>query len=38
MDKIKSIDRNNCVYIGDEVVHVSDVYKDAFNEYLKKKS
>ncbi len=38
LDKIKSIDRNNCVYIGDEVVHVSDVYKDAFNEYLKKKS
>lgn len=34
LDKIRSIDRNLCLYIGDEIIRVTDMYKDAFNEYL----
>lgn len=33
--KIKSIDRNNTIQIGDEFIHVSEGYLDAFNAYLK---
>lgn len=36
LDKIRSIDRNNCIYIGNEVIHVSDGYIDNFNNYIKK--
>ena len=35
LDKIRSVDRNNCVYIGKEIIHVTDAYKEAFNDYLK---
>lgn len=35
LEKIRSIDRNNCIYIGKEIIHVTDAYKDAFNAYLK---
>lgn len=35
LDKIRSVDRNNCVYIGKEIIHVTDAYKEAFNTYLK---
>ena len=38
LDKISSIDRNNCIYICNEVIRVSDAYRDAFSEYLKSKS
>jgi len=34
LDKIRSIDRNSCIYIGKEVIHVSDAYRDIFNTYL----
>ncbi len=36
-DKIKSIDKNNCVYIGNEIIHVTDAYLEKFNEYLNSK-
>ena len=36
LDKIRSVDRNNCVYIGKEIIHVTDAYKEAFNAYLLK--
>ena len=35
LDKIRSVDRNNCVYIGKEIIQVTDAYKEAFNAYLK---
>lgn len=34
LDKIRSIDRNSCIYIGKEVIHVSDAYRETFNTYL----
>lgn len=35
LDKIRTIDRNNCLYIGKEIIHVTDAYKDTFTAYLK---
>ena len=36
LNKIRSVDRNNCIYIGDEVIRVTDAYKELFDRYLKK--
>lgn len=35
LEKIRSIDRNNCLYVGKEVIRVTDAYKEAFSAYLK---
>lgn len=37
LDKIRSVDRNNCIYIANEVIHVTDAYKEEFLKYLKTK-
>ena len=37
LDKIKSVDRNNCIYIANETIHVTDAYKEEFLNYLKTK-
>lgn len=37
LDKIRKIDRNDCIYIGDEIIHVTDAFKDAFNHFLQSK-
>lgn len=37
LDKIKSVDRNNCIYLSNEVIHVTDTYKEAFIAYLETK-
>ena len=34
LGKIRAIDRNNCVYIGDEVIRVTDAYREAFAAFL----
>lgn len=33
LDKIKTVDRNLCVYIGDEIIRVTDAYREAFELY-----
>ena len=33
-DKIRKIDRNDCVYIGKEIIHVPDGYLPAFRAFL----
>ena len=33
-DKIRKIDRNDCVYIGKEIIHVPDGYQQAFQNFL----
>lgn len=35
--KIRSVDRNDCIYIGDEVIHVTEAYREPFNQYLRSK-
>lgn len=32
--KISSIDKNKCIYIGDEVVRVTDAYLSKFDQYI----
>ena len=33
LDKIRTVDRNLCVYIGDEIIRVTEAYRDAFERY-----
>jgi DNA-binding LytR/AlgR family response regulator len=33
LDKIRTVDRNLCVYVGNEVVRVTDAYREAFEHY-----
>ncbi len=34
LNKIRSVDKNNCIYIGDEVVRVTDVYSEQFKKFI----
>ena len=34
LDKIRTVDRNLCVYIADEVIRVTDAYREAFEGYV----
>ena len=34
LEKIRKVDRNDCIYIGDEIIHVTDAFKDSFNQFL----
>ena len=33
LDKIRTVDRNQCVYIGEEIIRVTDAYREAFDNY-----
>ena len=37
LNKIRSVDRNDCIYIGDEIIRVTDAYREQFTNYLKSK-
>ena len=37
LDKIRSVDRNDCIYIGDEIIRVTDAFKETFNQFLQSK-
>ncbi len=37
LDKIRKVDRNDCIYIGDEIIHVTDAFKDDFYQFLQSK-
>lgn len=34
VDKIRKVDRNDCVYIGNEIIHIPDGYLQAFRQFL----
>ncbi|MBQ8009211.1 MAG: DNA-binding response regulator [Bacteroidaceae bacterium] len=34
VDKIKKVDRNDCIYIGNEVIHVPEGYQEAFHKFI----
>lgn len=36
LKKIRSVDRNNCVYIGNEIIHVTESFREPFEAYLQK--
>ena len=35
LSKIRKVDRNDCIYIGDEIIHVTEAYLANFQNYLK---
>ena len=37
LDKICKVDRNDCIYIGDEIIHVTDTFKEDFDQFLQSK-
>ena len=34
VDKIQKVDRNDCIYIGKEIIHIPDGYLPAFRQFL----
>ena len=38
LDKIRTVDRNLCVYIGEEVIRVTEAYREVFERYCSGKS
>jgi len=38
LDKIRSVDRNDCIYIGEQIIRVTETYHDKFTQYLNSKS
>jgi DNA-binding LytR/AlgR family response regulator len=37
LNKIRSVDRNDCIYIGQEIIRVTDAYREDFTNYLHSK-
>jgi len=37
LEKIRKVDRNDCIYIGDEIIHVTEAYLENFQQYLNSK-
>ena len=37
LDKIRKVDRNDCIYIGEAIIHVTDAYLPAFHDFLASK-
>ena len=38
VDKIQKVDRNDCVYIGKEIIHIPDGYQQTFRNFLESHS
>ena len=38
VDKIRKVDRNDCIYIGDEIIHIPDGYLPTFRAFVEKRS
>ena len=38
VDKIKKVDRNDCIYIGKEIIHIPDGYLASFRIFIEKRS
>jgi DNA-binding LytR/AlgR family response regulator len=36
LDKIIKIDKNDCIYIGDEIIHVTNAYQDSFHNFMQR--
>ena len=37
LDKIRKVDRNDCIYIGEEIIHVTEAFLEPFQKYLASK-
>lgn len=34
LDKIRKVDRNDCIYIGEEIIRVTDAFRNTFLQYI----
>ena len=34
LNKIRKVDRNDCIYIGEEIIRVTDAFRDTFLQYI----
>jgi hypothetical protein len=34
LDKIQKVDRNDCIYIGNETIHVTEAYLSVFQQFF----
>ena len=37
LEHIKTVDKNNCICVGREVIHVTEAYRQRFEAYLQKR-
>lgn len=38
LNKIRSVDRNDCIYIGDEIIRVTEAFREGFQSFLQSRS
>lgn len=38
LNKIRSVDRNDCIYIGDEIIRVTEAFREGFLNFLQSRS
>lgn len=38
LNKIRSVDRNDCIYIGDEIIRVTEAFREGFQNFLQSRS
>jgi DNA-binding LytR/AlgR family response regulator len=38
LNKIRSVDRNDCIYIGDEIIRVTEAFRESFQNFLQSRS
>lgn len=38
LERVRKVDRNDCIYIGNEIIHVTDSFLPKFKEYLNSKA
>ena len=38
VDKMRTVDRNLCVYIGDEIIRVTEAFREGFQNFLQSRS
>ncbi len=38
LDKIQKIDRNDCIYIGSEIIHIPEGYQEALMDFVRRRS
>ena len=38
VDSIRKVDRNDCIYIGDEIIHVPEGYQQRFHSFIEARS
>ena len=38
LDKIRKVDRNDCIYIGEEIIHVTESFRADFEQFINRRT